>query len=168
MLGRTMLERLKAMFAKNPTEGNLPTVDNVESSDITVLAEFNQRIEKLKENTDFPKRALEALQLLEQALQPINIKSLDIEGQIKIEKMLQQDIPHLLEIYCSLPKGYAVSYILENGKTSKETLIEQIHTFIKTINNLSEDILVARSNQLLKSQKKINTSNAAPKDFFDL
>lgn len=163
-----MLDRLKTFFwgTENPTPVEPPAPSM--SDDAMMLIKFSHKIEVLANNSDFPKRAIEALESLYQTIKQVDLKSLDIREQFNIKKMLETDIPQMLEIYCSLPKAYAVSYILENGKTSKDTLIEQICVFNKKISNMNDDILTSRANQLLKQQKTIDISHKKEKDFFDL
>lgn len=73
-----------------------------------------------------------------------------------------------METYFSLPKAHAVSVILDNGKTAKQTLIDQFSQYANLISNTWQEAIELQSKALTQNDK-INQKVSAPKkDFFDL
>ena len=85
-----------------------------------------------------------------------------------IRKIIEKDIPVMVELYMSLPKAHAVSFILENGKTSKDTFILKLNDYHKKISEIWSLAVEEKTKLLLQRQKKVIGPVAVKKDFFDL
>ena len=129
---------------------------------------FIQQSSIISENPDLPQKVKPQLDNIVFNLKQIDMMKLPIDIQVKIERILTKDIPFALETYFSLPKAHAVSVILDNGKTAKQTLIDQFAQYASLISNTWQEAVELQSKALTQNDK-INQKVSAPKkDFFDL
>ncbi len=165
-----MLNKIKDFISQKSTEITAPTpvVVPVETSEQKVITQFEKFTEEMKAHENFPKRGTQSLDNILKTLNEMDSETIGLQEQVLIRKIVERDIPQMVELYLSLPKAHAVSFILENGKTSKDTLIDKLITTAKQVENIWEIAVVEKTNLLIKKQKAVSKPSVAKKDFFDM
>lgn len=167
-----MLDKLKELLSDNRVQPNLES-DNAPSinpqvNSSQVVQYFIEQSKELSDNANFPIKAKTNLELLIRNLSQVKMDLLSIEHQAKIERMLSREIPEVVEIYFSLPKVHAVSVVLENGKTAKETLIEQFRDYANRVETMWTEAVENQSKAMVNQEKMKHKTQEPKKDFFDL
>ena len=129
---------------------------------------FTEQAKELLLNTDLPQKLKPQIESIIFHINEIEMISLPIETQVKIERILSKDIPAAVESYLSLPKAHAVSVILENGKTAKQTLIDQFAKYSDLLLFTLQEAVDHNSKMLVENEKINVKVNVVKKDFFDL
>lgn len=133
-----------------------------------IIKLFIVQSKELSDNPNFPVKAKANLDQLILNLRQLKMPLMSIENQANVERILSKEIPNVVDLYFSIPKAHAVSVILENGKTAKDTLIEQFRDYAKKIEQMLQDTLEQQS-QAMVQQEKVKNKVQAPKiDFFDM
>ena len=132
-----------------------------------VINNFISFVDKQEENSELPKKSIHHLKDLAKIVTEMNFNDLSLDDQARIRRMMEKEVPHMFEVYISLPKAHAVSVKLENGKTSKENLVDNIHELYNKYHTLWTQAVEIKTKQLMaknnahqKTERKI--------DFFDL
>lgn len=150
----------------NNNAGN--STSGIEMPETRIIRGFEEAVNQWLANPDFPKRMHDPLHNILKTVKEIEFEAITMPEQILIHKIMDTEIPEMVRLYLSLPKGHAVSFILENGKTSKDTMIEKGHSYHKKISDIWQHAVEEKTRQLVKQQKKEITITAQKKDFFDL
>lgn len=159
-----MFEQLKNWVKPSPAT----SISEVQKHENELIELFIQQSAVISENPDLPQKVKHQLDNIVFNLKQIDMMKLPIDIQVKIERILTKDIPFALETYFSLPKAHAVSVILDNGKTAKQTLIDQFSQYANLISNTWQEAIELQSKALTQNDK-INQKVSTPKkDFFDL
>jgi hypothetical protein len=166
----TMLNKIKDFISQKSTEltSPAPVVIVPETSEQKVITQFQKFTEEMRVHESFPKRGIQSLENILKTLSEMDSQTIALQEQVLIRKIVERDIPQMVELYFSLPKAHAVSFILENGKTSKDTLIDKLITTAKQVENIWELAVVEKTNLLIKKQKTVSQPSVAKKDFFDM
>lgn len=144
------------------------SISEIQKHENELIELFIQQSSVISENPDLPQKVKPQLDNIVFNLKQIDMMKLPIDIQVKIERILTKDIPFALETYFSLPKAHAVSVILDNGKTAKQTLIDQFSQYANLISNTWQEAIELQSKALTQNDK-INQKVSTPKkDFFDL
>lgn len=159
-----MFEQLKNWVKPSPTASL--TENQTHENDLIQL--FIEQAKILNDNPDFPQKAKPQLENIVFNIKQIDMMKLPIEVQVKIERILSKDIPFAVETYFSLPKAHAVSVILENGKTAKQTLIDQFSQYATLLSNTWQEAIEMQSKMVVQNEKINNKVSTPKKDFFDL
>jgi len=144
------------------------SISEIQKHENELIELFIQQSSVISENPDLPQKVKPQLDNIVFNLKQIDMMKLPIDIQVKFERILTKDIPFALETYFSLPKAHAVSVILDNGKTAKQTLIDQFSQYANLISNTWQEAIELQSKALTQNDK-INQKVSTPKkDFFDL
>ena len=164
-----MLEQFKDLLTKlkdAPAQAVVASTHGSIESEIVKL--FIDQSKELSDNPNFPVKAKANLDQLILNLRQLNMSLMSIENQARVERILSKEIPNVVDLYFSIPKAHAVSVILENGRTAKDTLIEQFRDYAKKVEQMLQDTLEQQS-QAMVQQEKIKNKVQKPKiDFFDM
>lgn len=133
-----------------------------------LISLFIEQAKVLADNPDFPQKAKPHLESIVFNIKQIDMIKLPIEIQVKIERILSKDIPVAVESYFSLPKAHAVSVMLDNGKTAKQTLIDQFGQYANLLSNTWQEAIELQSKLIVQNEKINHKVQAPKKDFFDL
>lgn len=167
-----MLDKVKELLnkSKQPSSvaDNSPIPELVQENGSQVVRCFVEESKELSENANFPVKAKANLEVLIKNLHQIKLELLSFENQAKIERMLSKEIPEVVEVYFSLPKVHAVSVVLENGKTAKETLIEQFRDYANRVETMWTEAIENQSKAMVNQEKMKYKTQEPKKDFFDL
>lgn len=148
------------------TEGSNTTVIP-KSAEEKIIDNFETYIFELESNTDSPKKMVQNLKDILVLVKDIKFNDMELEDQSLVRRILESDTKIMVDVYFSLPKAHAVSVVLENGKTAKETLIENTRNLYNKINQIWIDSVNKKTEALLKKQK-VAQKMERKKDFFDL
>lgn len=159
-----MFEQLKN-WVKPST--STPVVE-AEQHENELIALFIEQAQVISDNPDFPQKAKPHLETVVFNIKQIDMMKLPIEIQVKIERILSKDIPSAVENYFSLPKAHAVSVILDNGKTAKQTLIDQFAQYANLLSTTWQEAIEMQSKMIVQNEKINHKVQAPKKDFFDL
>jgi hypothetical protein len=127
---------------------------------------FYEQVNIINSNENIPQKVKISLEKLIIVLKSIDMMRISIEGQSQIEKILSREIPYQIENYLILPKAHAVSILLENGKTAKQTLIDVINKDCKLIEDTWNEAVEKHVQNLVNKEK--SKKETIKKDFFDL
>lgn len=164
-----MLEQFKDLLSKMKADPAKTVVSSNESSiDSEIIKLFIEQSKELSEHANFPVKAKANLEQLILNLRQLKMPLMSIENQAKIERILSKEIPQVVDLYFSIPKAHAVSVILENGKTAKDTLIEQFRDYAKKVEQMLQDTLEQQSQAMVQQEKMKNKVQAPKIDFFDM
>ena len=133
-----------------------------------IIHSFEDFSASLISNDNFPRKSHETLNSIVKVLKEIDFQTINLPDQALIRKIIEKDVPAIVELYMSLPKAHAVSFILENGKTSKDTFILKLNDYQKKISEIWSVAVEEKTKLLLQRQKKSIGPLAVKKDFFDL
>lgn len=165
----TMLNKIKDFISQKSAELVAPAPLVVaQTSEQKVITQFQNFTDEMRLHDNFPKRGIQSLENIFKTLSEMDSQTISLQEQVLIRKIVERDIPQMVELYLSLPKAHAVSFILENGKTSKDTLIYKLITTAKQVENIWELAVVEKTNLLIKKQKAVSKTALVKKDFFDL
>lgn len=137
------------------------------SAEMIIIDNFEKYIQSLNDNSNVPKKAIQHLNEILILTRDINFDDMSIDNQSLIRRILEVDTKTLMDVYLSLPKAHAVSVVLENGQTAKQTVIENVHNLYNKINEIFVDAINKKTELLLKKQKVAQLKEKR-KDFFDL
>lgn len=153
---------------KNWVKPAASSVSQSQKQDNELIVLFVEQAKILSDNPDFPQKAKPHLENIVFNIKQIDMTKLPIEIQVKIERILSKDIPFAVENYFSLPKAHAVSVILENGKTAKQTVIDQFGQYANLLSNVWQEAIELQSKAIVQNEKINHKVQAPKKDFFDL
>lgn len=168
-----MFNQIKDFIYKNNREQQLPNlpeplqVQELRSED-KVINNFRKFTENMKVHENFPQRGIKSLEEIIRIISEIDYDAIEFENQALIRKIIEKDIPEMVDIYLSLPKAHAVSFIIENGKTSKDTLLEKLIKIARQIDNIWQTAVIKKTEHLIKKNKNVSKHQEAKKDFFDM
>lgn len=151
-----MFEQLK-IWKANPSNNNLELVDI-----------FISQVNTLYSHPDFPQKAKTHLDSIIFQLKSLKLASVSIDSQVKIENILSRDIPNSIDAYFSLPKAHAVSVVLDNGKTAKQSLIDQFFSFSQLLSDTIQKDIEEKSNLIVRNESINLKLSSLKKDFFEL
>lgn len=137
------------------------------SAEMLIIEDFAAYIQKMSEDANVPKKALAHLTDLLNLAKNIKFDDMTLDNQSLVRRIIQIDSKELLEVYLSLPKAHAVSVVLENGKTAKQTVIDNVLGLYNRVNKICTETVEQKTELLLKKQK-ISQLKQQRKDFFDL
>lgn len=157
-----MFEQLKN-WVKSPT-----SLSESQKNENDLIQLFIEQSLLLQNNPDFPQKAKIQLDNILFNIKQIDMIKLPIEVQVKIERILSKDIPFSVETYFSLPKAHAVSVILDNGKTAKQTLIDQFSQYSLLISTSWQEAIEIQSKMIVQNEKIHHKVQLPKKDFYDL
>ena len=140
----------------------------LETGEQKIINDFIRLTEEMKVNEKFPQRGIQSLEFILKILIEINYDSIEFEEQSLIRKIIEKEIPQMIDIYLSLPKAHAVSIILENGKTSKDTLLNKLITLSKQLEKIWDATVLEKTQELVKKEKNISKISVIKKDFFEM
>lgn len=149
------------------TETASPAPIAPQSSEEKIIAHFEDYVAELGKNDNFPKKAIQHLNEILVLSKGINFDDMTIDNQTLVRRIIEVDTRLFIDVYLTIPKAHAVSVILENGKTAKDTLIENIRNLYNKINQICEETITQKTELLLKKQK-IAQLKEKRKDFFEL
>jgi hypothetical protein len=153
----------------NPSTTSVPNQGpTIVMPEVKMIEDYRVNITQWSSHANFPKRVQEPLDKILATLHSVDFEAIDLPEQSLIKKIIDREIPQNIDAYLSLPKAHAVSVILENGKTSKDNLIEKMFSFSQQINLIWDRAVEEKTKQLMKQQKKTVEIHEAKKDFFDL
>lgn len=164
----TMLNKIKDFISQKSAELDPIPIVIAQTSEQKVIMQFQNFTDETRLHDNFPKRGIQSLENILKTLSEMDSKTISLQEQVLIRKIVERDIPQMVELYLSLPKAHAVSFILENGKTSKDTLIDKLTTIAKQVESIWEVIVLEKTNLLIKKQKTVSQTAVVKKDFFDL
>ena len=155
-------------FISNVANDVIPEPTIEDSQEKKIINNFERFIDEMRVHDNFPKKGIAFLENILQTINEMQEQNIGLQEQVTIRKIVEQDITQVVNIYLSLPKAHAVSFILENGKTAKDTLIEKLSSQEKQISSIWEETVIEATNQLIKKQKATTRVAVAKVDFFDL
>lgn len=159
-----MISKIKQLFTtESEVVQTTPSVVVFENKHLSTYKTF---IDSVKNSENVPNRVKELLEELYSVLNKSNFIGLNIDLRLSILKIIEIEIPKNIKLYLDLPKAYAVSYILENNKTSKTILIEKIDSYCKEINTHLDNYNTLISKSLINQSKNKDKENKI--DFFDM
>lgn len=161
-----MLDKLKELLKNKETSNK--SANNIKDNSNEIIQTFIESSKELTDNANFPAKAKLNLEILVKNLNEVKMDLLTIENQAKIERLLSKEIPEVVDLYFSLPKVHAVSVVLENGKTAKETLIEQFYEYSKRVQDMWTQAIENQSKAIVNQEKMKYKTQEPKKDFFDL
>lgn len=159
-----MFEQLKNWVKPSPST---PVVE-AQKHENELIQLFIEQAKILADNPEFPQKAKPHLESVVFNIKQIDMMKLPIEIQVKIERILSKDIPFAVENYFALPKAHAVSVILENGKTAKQTLIDQFGQYANLLSTTWQEAIEMQSKMIVQNEKINHKVQVPKKDFFDL
>ncbi len=74
-------------------------------------------------------------------------------------------LPHTLENYLALPPAYANLHPLQNGKTAKQILLEQLTLLEQSVQEASNNILQGDAQKVLVNSRFLQDKFGKPEDF---
>lgn len=165
-----MFQKIKSILSIKDDEvvTTQPTIVPPASSENKTVVNFEQYIHPFINNIDFPIGAKSSLNEIMRLIKDINFQDLNFEKQSDIRRILEKDILDICTNYLSVPKAHAVSFILQNGKTLKATLIEQLGQYQHQINVIWNEAVTEKTNMILKGQKTNKDAQSKKRDFFDM
>lgn len=163
-----MLNKLKNFINQKTNEIQSAPVVVQETQEKKIVNSFNTFVQDMKVHDGFPKKGIQFLEDILKVLYEMDTQTISLQEQANIRKIVEKEIPHMVELYFSVPKAHAVSFILENGKTSKDTLIDKLSKLSKQISDIWDNAVIEKTNLLVKKQKEISKPKVAKKDFFDM
>jgi len=137
------------------------------SAEMIIIENFANYIQNLTQDENVPKKAIGHLNDILNLVKTINFDDMTLENQSLVRRILELDVHQLLDVYLSLPKAHAVSMVLENGKTAKQTVIDNVYGLHQKINEINAETIEQKTAKLLKKQK-VSQMKQQRKDFFDL
>ncbi len=137
------------------------------SAEMVIIENFGSYIQTLTQDENVPKKAIAHLNDILNLVKTVNFDDMTLENQSLVRRILEIDAKQLLDVYLSLPKAHAVSVVLENGKTAKQTVIDNVYGLHNKINEINTQTIEQKTEKLLKKQK-ISQMKQQRKDFFDL
>jgi hypothetical protein len=137
------------------------------SAEMIIIENFSSYIQTLTQDENVPKKAINHLTEILNLVKTINFDDMTLENQSLVRRILELDAHQLLDVYLSLPKAHAVSVVLENGKTAKQTVIDNVFGLYNKINEINTQTIEQKTEKLLKKQK-VSQMKQQRKDFFDL
>jgi hypothetical protein len=137
------------------------------SAEMLIIEDFAAYIQTMSQDANVPKKALAHLTDLLNLAKNIKFDDMTLDNQSLVRRIIQVDSKQLLEVYLSLPKAHAVSVVLENGKTAKQTVIDNVLGLYNRVNQIVTETIEQKTELLLKKQK-IAQLKEQRKDFFDL
>lgn len=152
----------------NTTVAQNQSPNNQTKNENQLIQVFIDQSKELLEHPDLPIKAKPQIENIIFNIKQIDMRSLCIDTQVKIERILSKDIPFATQTYFSLPKAHAVSVILENGKTAKQTLIDQFAQYSQLLSTTIQESIEQQSKQVVINEKIIHKTSTPKKDFFDL
>lgn len=159
-----MFEQLKNWVKTSPSA---PVAD-VQKHENELIQLFIEQAKILIDNSEVPQKAKPHIENIVFNIKQIDMMKLPIDIQVKIERILSKDIPIAVETYFSLPKAHAVSVILDNGKTAKQTLIDQFAQYAHLLSATWQEAIEQNSKLLVQNEKINHKTSVVKKDFFDL
>lgn len=159
-----MFEQLKNWVKPSPST----SIVEVQKHENELISLFIEQAKILIDNIDFPQKAKPHIDNIVFNIQQIDMMKLPIDIQVKIERILSKDIPFSVETYFSLPKAHAVSVILDNGKTAKQTLIDQFSQYAHLLSSTWQEAIEQQSKMIVQNEKINHKVSIPKKDFFDL
>ncbi len=75
-------------------------------------------------------------------------------------------LPHTLENYLALPSAFANIHPLQNGKTAKQILLEQLTLLEQSVQDASSNILQGDAQKILVNTRFLEDKFGKPEDFF--
>lgn len=159
-----MFEQLKNWVKPSPSA----SLSDNQKHENDLIHLFIEQAQILNDNPDFPQKAKPQLENIVFNIKQIDMMKLPIEVQVKIERILSKDIPFSVETYFSLPKAHAVSVILENGKTAKQTLIDQFAQYANLLSSTWQEAIEMQAKMVVQNEKINNKVSVPKKDFYDL
>lgn len=163
-----MLNKIKNLILQkaNEIQAIAPTVEPTQEEKI--IQAYTAFVNEMKIHDGFPKKGVAFLEDVLKTIQEMDSQTIGLQEQATIRKIVEKDIPQMVDLYLSLPKAHAVSFILENGKTSKDTLIDKLASQAKQVAHIWDNAVVEKTNLLLKKQKAVTQPASVKKDFFDM
>lgn len=146
---------------------NVNQADTSKSAEMLIIEDFAAYIQNVIKNENVPKKAITHLNDLLTLARSINFDDMTLDNQSLVRRIIEIDSKQLLEVYLSLPKAHAVSVVLENGKTAKQTVIDNILGLYNRVNQICAETIEQKTELLLKKQK-ISQLKEQRKDFFDM
>jgi hypothetical protein len=169
--GKGMLQKFKEFInAKNEQIqglGNPSPTPVQKTAEMIIIEEYAAYIQALTQNENVPKKVFEHMNSILTLVKQINFDDMTLDNQSLVRRIISIDVRQLMEVYLSLPKAHAVSVILENGKTAKQTVADNVLNLYNKINHICTETIEQKTELLLKKQK-IAELKEKRKDFFDL
>ena len=164
-----MLNKLKLFLATtlNTEKEIVSPVDKEKEKSVEekLLDAFDDYVISL--GSSVPQKATYHLNELSRLLRGLNFNDYSLEVQSEMRKMIEVDIKIMISTYLSIPKAHAVSVVLENGRTAKDMLIENLSKMNNRIDFFYNQMVEEKSKFLLQKEK-ISKAVERKKDFFDL
>lgn len=127
---------------------------------------FNEIVHSFEQNADIPNKVKDSLRYIVKMIDKINFTN--VEEDSKLDCYLLKDIPNIIKQYLRIPKVQAVSMVMENNKTAKEVLVENIESYKNKIHILIEEFSNQQQENLLKIEKINEIKSEIKQDFFDI
>lgn len=163
-----MLGKIKEFLSQSVDNSLEVKSDTSMTSEQKIIDDFGAYCRNWVNNENFPKKSHTTLEDIHKNLKEIDFNALSLEDFATIKRYLEKDIPQMVELYFSLPKAHAVSFILENGKTAKQNLMEQLCEYASKISLLWTQAVENKTKLLMQKQKNAFVPQAKKIDFFDL
>jgi hypothetical protein len=75
-------------------------------------------------------------------------------------------LPHTLENYLKLPPAFANIHVIQDGKTAKQILLEQLNLLEKSVQEASANVLQGDAQKILANQRFLEATFGKAEDFF--
>jgi hypothetical protein len=75
-------------------------------------------------------------------------------------------LPHTLENYLKLPSAFANIHVIQDGKTAKQILLEQLTLLEKSVQEASANVLQGDAQKILANQRFLEATFGKAEDFF--
>ncbi|NCQ51772.1 hypothetical protein GW796_07755 [archaeon] len=166
-----MLQKFKEFM--NSTNNQIQSIQNqdvtevLKSAESKIIDRFEDFVSESNSDSNVPRKVIQYFKEILVLAKDIHFDDMTLDNQSLVRKIIDVDTRTMLHVYLSIPKAHAVSVILDNGKTAKDTLIENTHNLYNKINQICEETLVLKT-ELLLNKQKISKKVERKKDFFDL
>jgi len=109
-------------------------------------ADLKENIEELIRGSKarLPKEAIERLQRIHDLVAELAPRlvsgDVSLEYAISLRNAVTRDLPETVNNYLRLPKAFATFHTIENGKTCKQLLIEQLDLLSDQLSKIAENV----------------------------
>lgn len=122
-------------------------------------ANLTQSVDELLSETEgkLPREAVERLQHIQEIVIALAPKLFDggmaMDYAISLVNAVTRDLPGTVRNYLNLPTAFATLHIVENGKTCKQLLIEQLDLLSTQLSKIAENVYKDDADALIVNGK---------------
>lgn len=158
-----------AMFGKKrEEESSLRAEASATKTKRPSVETFLMKSRLYRNDSEFPKAGKDILSRMEAILSGMDFSVVSTEDLAKLERGISIEIPKAAQAYFAIPKAHAVSVVLENGKTAKQTFVDQLGVWSEWVAKLGDEAVSAKTKALLEQHDVARKVEAKKIDFFDM